>query len=102
MPLKYRKITGEEREELLGSRKPTGFNYQPYLDVLDNTTDGEVVAVDIGDSGERGEKIRFSRAARLRGKSLNWLKSSNSNEIAFQVTSARAQRPRAKKSQSDR
>jgi hypothetical protein len=97
--MKYRKITGEERDRLLGSRKPSGFNYQPYLDVLENATDGEVVAVEVTGGSERGEKIRFSRAARTRGKSLNWLNPSRPNEIAFQIGQLKPQRSRAKKGQ---
>src|SRR5688500_455255 len=97
--MKYRKITGEERDQLLGSRQPSGFNYQPYLDVLDSATDGEVVAVEVSSGTERGEKIRFSRAARTRGKSLNWLNSQNANEIAFQIGQLKPQRSRARKSQ---
>lgn len=100
MPMKYRTVSGDERDRLLGSRKPSGFNYGPYLDVLDNASDGDVVAVEVDSGGERGEKIRFSRAARQRGKSLNWLTSSNSNEIAFQVTGTKPQRPRGRKAQS--
>jgi hypothetical protein len=96
--MKYRKITGEERDRLLGSRKPSGFNYQPYLDVLENAGDGDVVAVEVAGGSERGEKIRFSRAARSRGKSLNWLNPSNPNEIAFQIGQLKPQRSRVKKS----
>lgn len=97
--MKYRKITGDEREQLLGSRKPSGFNYQPYLDVLEGVADGDVVAVEVMGGSERGEKIRFSRAARQRGKSLNWLSPANSNEIAFQLGQAKPQRARPKKGQ---
>ena len=96
--MKFRKITGEERDHLLGSRKPSGFNYGPYLEVIDSATDGDVVAVDIEKGTERGEKIRFSRAARLRGKSLNWLSTTNSGEIAFQLAPLKSQRSRPKKS----
>jgi hypothetical protein len=95
--VKFRKITGDEREQLLGSRKPSGFNYNPYLEVLDSAQDGEVVAVEVGKNQERGEKIRFSRAARIRGKSLNWLSSANANEIAFQIGPAKTARPRPRK-----
>jgi hypothetical protein len=94
MSMKFRTITGDEREQLLGSRKPSGFNYQPYLEVLDSAHDGDVVAVEVESGGERGEKIRFSRAARQREKSLNWLKSSRPNEIAFQITSSKPPRQR--------
>jgi hypothetical protein len=97
--MKARKITGEERDQLLGSRKPSGFNYQPYLDVLEDTSDGDVVAVEVPNGSERGEKIRFSRAARLHGKSLNWLKASNPNEIAFQIVPGKTARPRTKRAQ---
>ena len=99
MVMKFRKITGDEREQLLGSRKPSGFNYQPYLEVLDSASDGDVVAVEVPSGGERGEKIRFSRAAKQREKSLNWLKAKNENEIAFQVTPSRPQRQRSRRSQ---
>lgn len=95
--MKFRKITGEERDQLLGSRKPSGFNYGPYLEVIDSAGDGDVVAVDIEKGTERGEKIRFSRAARLRGKSLNWLATTNSGEITFQLAPLKSQRSRGKK-----
>ena len=98
--MKYRKITGEERDRLLGSRKSSGFNNQPYLDVLESASDGDVVAVEVPSGSERGEKIRFSRVARARGKSLNWLNSPNENEIAFQIVQLKPQRSRSKKSQS--
>jgi hypothetical protein len=97
--VKYRKIEGEERERLLSSRKPSGFNYAPYLEVLDSASDGDVVAVEVAPGTERGEKIRFSRAARTRGKSLTWLNSTQENEIAFQVGQAKPQRPRARRTQ---
>lgn len=100
MAMKFRTVSGDERDRLLGSRKPSGFNYGPYLEVLDNTSDGDVVAVEVISGGERGEKIRFSRAARQRGKSLNWLTSNNANEIAFQITGTKPQRPRGRKPQS--
>ena len=99
MGMKFRKVSGDERDRLLGSRKPSGFNYGPYLDVLDNASDGDVVAVEVAAGSERGEKIRFSRAARQRGKSLNWLTSNNANEIAFQITGTKPQRPRGRKAQ---
>jgi hypothetical protein len=97
--VKFRKITGDEKDKLLTSRKPSGFNYQPYFDVLDTGDVGEVIAVEVGQGSERGEKIRFSRAARLRDKSLTWLSSSNKNEITFQIGPPKPQRSRAKKSQ---
>jgi hypothetical protein len=99
MGMKFRKVSGDERDRLLGSRKPSGFNYGPYFEVLDNAGDGDVVAVEVTSGSERGEKIRFSRAARQRGKSLNWLTSSNQNEIAFQVTGTKPSRPRGRKAQ---
>ena len=99
MGMKYRKVSGDERDKLLGSRKPSGFNYGPYFEVLDNASDGDVVAVEVASGGERGEKIRFSRAARQRGKSLNWLTSNNANEIAFQIAGTKPQRPRGRKAQ---
>jgi hypothetical protein len=95
--MKFRKVTGSEKDELLSSRKPSGFNYQPYLDVLEGAGDGDVIAVEVAQGNERGEKIRFSRAARLREKSLNWLASSSDNEIVFQIGPAKAQRSRARK-----
>lgn len=101
MGMKYRTITGDERERILGSRKPSGFNYGPYLDVLDSAKDGDVVAVEVQGGSERGEKIRFSRAARQRDKSLNWLKSANANEIAFQISSSKPPRQRRGKSQNE-
>ena len=97
--MKYRTVSGDERDRLLSSRKPSGFNYGPYLEVLDNAGDGDVVAVEVSGGGERGEKIRFSRAARQRGKSLNWLTSNNKNEIAFQIAASKPQRPRGRKPQ---
>lgn len=97
--MKFRKITGEERDRLLRSRKPSGFNYQPYLDVLDNAGDGEVVAVEVTGGSERGEKIRFSRAARSRNRSLNWLNSQTPGEIVFQIGQLKPQRSRTKKGQ---
>lgn len=99
MGMKFRTVSGDERDTLLESRKPSGFNYGPYLEVLDSATDGDVVAVEVGDGGERGEKIRFSRAARQRGKSLNWLTSNKENEIAFQIAGTKPQRPRGRKAQ---
>ncbi len=95
--MKYRKVTGEERERLLGSKKSTGFNYQPYLEVIDSANDGEVVAVEIDTRYERGEKIRFSRAARLRGKSLTWLTPAEDDEVVFQLGPAKAPRSRSRK-----
>lgn len=95
--MKFRKVTGDERNQLLTSKKPSGFNYQPYLDVLESAADGDVIAVEVNKGGERGEKIRFSRAARLREKSLNWLVSTTENEITFQIGPAKPQRSRAKK-----
>lgn len=97
--MKFRTVSGDERDRLLRSRKPSGFNYGPYFDVLDNASDGDVVAVEVPSSGDRGEKIRFSRAARQRGKSLNWLTSDSPNEIAFQITGTKPQRPRGRKPQ---
>jgi hypothetical protein len=95
--MKFRKVTGNERDELLSSRKPSGFNYQPYLDVLEGASDGDVIAVEVAKGNERGEKIRFSRAARLRDKSLNWLAANNADEIVFQIGPAKAQRSRVRK-----
>jgi hypothetical protein len=97
--LKFRKVVGDEKDQLLSSRKPSGFNYQPYFDVLDSASEGEVIAVEVGQSSERGEKIRFSRAARLRDKSLTWLSPSSSDEITFQLGPAKPQRSRTRKSQ---
>lgn len=96
--MKFRKITGDEKSRLLTSRKPSGFNYQPYFDVLDTAEIGDVIAVEVDHGSERGEKIRFSRAARLRDRSLNWLMPSNDAEITFQVGPAKPQRSRSKKS----
>jgi len=99
--VKFRKVTGEERDRLLGSKKSSGFNYQPYLEVIDSASDGEVVAVEIDGRYERGEKIRFSRAARQRGKSLTWLSASEQDEIVFQLGPAKAPRSRSRKSAQD-
>jgi hypothetical protein len=96
--MKYRVVVGDERDQLIHSRKPTGFNYHPYSEVLADLNDGDVVAVEVSsDSGQRGEKIRFSRAARLSGKSVTWLSSPNAKEIAFQIGPLREKRTRAKK-----
>ncbi|HAX26121.1 MAG TPA: hypothetical protein PK593_07110 [Thermomicrobiales bacterium] len=95
--MKWRKVTGEERDQLLASKKPSGFDYQPYLEVIDSASDGEVVAVEIDARYERGEKIRFSRAARLRGKSLSWLAPSEEDEVVFQLGPAKAPRSRARR-----
>jgi hypothetical protein len=96
--LKFRKVEGDERERLLMSRKATGFNYQSYLDVLSGMNDGDVGAVEVTDAdGQRGEKIRFSRAARQLNKSLNWLSGENPKEIVFQVGPMKNKRPREKR-----
>ncbi len=95
--MKYRKVTGEERDRLLESKKSSGFDYQPYFEVIDSATDGEVVAVEIDKRYERGEKIRFSRAARLRGKSLIWLAPSEDDEVVFQLGPAKAPRSRSRR-----
>jgi hypothetical protein len=96
--LQYRKVTGEERDRLLGSRKPAGFNYHAYNEVLSGLADGDVVAVSVEDANaQRGEKIRFSRAARHMGKSLTWLGGTNENEIAFQVGPQKQKRVREKR-----
>lgn len=96
--MQFRKVTGEERERLLGSRKPSGFNYHAYNEVLSGLQDGDVVAVGVDDaSAQRGEKIRFSRAARQMGKSLTWLSGTNDNEIAFQMGPQKQKRQREKR-----
>lgn len=95
--MEWRKVEGEERDKVLGNRKPSGFNYQQYLDVLDNATDGELIAVKVAKGQERGEKIRFSRAASQRGKSLTWYTTTNANEITFQVGPRKTQRARTRK-----
>ena len=95
--MQYRKVTGEERERLLGSRKPSGFNYHAYNEVLSGMADGDVVAVTVEDANaQRGEKIRFARAARQMGKSLTWLNGA-SDEIAFQVGPQKQKRQREKR-----
>ena len=88
--MQFRKVTGEERNRLLGSKTSSGFDYTPYLDIISNLDDGDVAAVEI-DGSERGEKIRFSRAARLQGRALHWLRNPSENEIAFQITEQRQQ-----------
>lgn len=94
----HRKVEGEEREQLLRAKKPAGFNYGRYLEVLSAYDDGEVVAVAVGDqSAQRGEKIRFSRAARQIDKSVTWLDSPKGTEIAFQLGPLREKRARAKR-----
>jgi hypothetical protein len=96
--LKFRKVEGDERERVLMSRKATGFNYQSYHEVLSGAHDGDVIAVEIADAeGQRGEKIRFSRAARQLNKSLNWLAGQNPKEIVFQVGPMKQKRPREKR-----
>ncbi len=96
--MKFRKVDGDERERLLMSRKATGFNYQAYHDVLSGADDGEVIAVEIADAErQRGEKIRFSRAARQLNKSLHWLAGQNAKEIVFQVGPMKNKRPREKR-----
>ena len=96
--LKFRKVEGDERERVLMSRKATGFNYQSYHEVLSGANDGDVIAVEIADAeGQRGEKIRFSRAARQLNKSLNWLAGQNPKEIVFQVGPMKQKRPREKR-----
>jgi hypothetical protein len=94
--MKFRVVEGAEREQLMRSRKPAGFNYHEYTKVLSGLTDGDVVAVEVAErGGQRGEKIRFSRAARMMGKSVTWLTSDNANEIAFQIGPPREKRSRA-------
>ena len=96
--MKFRKVEGDERERVLMSRKATGFNYQSYHEVLSGANDGDVIAVEIADAeGQRGEKIRFSRAARQLNKSLNWLAGQNPKEIVFQVGPMKQKRPREKR-----
>ena len=96
--MKYRKVEGEERDRLLRSRRVAGFNYHQYTEVLSGLNDGDVVAVELDDPrGHRGEKIRFSRAARLQNKSLNWLSSDNPAEIVFHVGPMKTKRTREKR-----
>ena len=96
--MKYRKVEGDERERALMSRKATGFNYQSYHEALSGANDGDVIAVTVADgTGHRGEKIRFSRAARQLNKSLNWLNGEKPNEIVFQVGPLKQRRPREKR-----
>ena len=99
--MKFRKVTGEERDRLLGSKKSSGFNYEPYFEVIDSAEDGELVAVEIDKRYERGEKIRFSRAARLRGKSLTWLTPSEDDEVVFQLGPAKSPRSRSRRTAQD-
>jgi hypothetical protein len=96
--VQYRKVMGEERDRLLRSRKPAGFNYHAYNEVLSGLSDGDVVAITIDDANaQRGEKIRFARAARQVGKSLTWLGGTESDEIAFQVGPQKQKRTREKR-----
>lgn len=96
--MEHRKVEGAERADLLSRKKQPGFNYAKYLQVLNDYADGDVAAVKVADvSAQRGEKIRFSRAARLVDKSLIWLANPNDGEIAFQVAPLREKRPRAKR-----
>jgi hypothetical protein len=92
-----RKIEGDELNRVLGSKKPSGFDYGPYHEVLDQYADGDVIAVPVPKAQERGEKIRFARAARLRSRSLTWLQRPNDQEIAFQIGPLRTQRQRTRK-----
>ena len=96
VPIKSRKLTGDELDSVLGSKKPSGLNYEPYLEVLDQYGEGDVVAVEVNGSN-RGEKIRFSRAAKIRGKSLNWLVPGSANEIVFEIQAERQPRPRTRR-----
>lgn len=97
MVVEHRKVEGPEKEDLLARKKPKGFNYDAYLDVLSRYNDGDVVAVRVDDeSKQRGEKIRFSRAARRINKSTLWLANPSRNEIAFQIGPPREKRARAK------
>lgn len=95
--MKFRTVVGEERDRVLSSKKPSGFDYQPYFEVIDSAADGEVVAVEIDKRYERGEKIRFSRAARLRGRSLSWLTPTEDDEVVFQAGPAKAPRNRSRR-----
>lgn len=95
--MESRKLEGEELETLMRNRKPSGFDYAQYHEVLDRFADGDAVAVPVSKEQERGEKIRFARAARLRNRSLTWLQRPSEREIAFQIGPAKTQRPRAKK-----
>ncbi|RIK41203.1 MAG: hypothetical protein DCC58_12835 [Chloroflexi bacterium] len=96
--MEHRKVQGEELERLLHSKKAAGFNYEKYLAVLTDYKDGDVVAVNVGaEAANRGEKIRFSRAARLVNKSLTWLSNPSENEIAFQLGPLREKRSRGQK-----
>jgi len=85
--MQYRKVTGEERERLLRSRRPAGANLTLYLDALRGLKDGDVVAVEVDSATTRGEKMRkrLGRAASQLGKCLTWLTPSTPQEIAFQL-----------------
>jgi hypothetical protein len=93
--MKYRKVTGDEREKLLRSRKPAAADLSAYREVLDQLTDGDVVAIGVDDGQERREKVRFGRAAAARGKSLRWLNSPTQGEIVFAVGPARQKASRS-------
>jgi hypothetical protein len=96
MAMKSRKLSGDELDSALGSRKPSGLDYSPYLEVLDQYNEGDVVAVEVNGS-DRGEKIRFSRAAKIRNKSLLWLLPSSANEIVFEIQTERQPRQRGRR-----
>lgn len=89
--MQARIVTGDEREQFLKSRVPQGFDYGPYLDILNDASDGDVIAVEI-DGSQRGEKLRFSRAASRIGKGVRWLPQTESGEIAFQLVSQKLAR----------
>ena len=92
--MQFRKVTGEERERLLAGRKAQGADLTPYLDVLEDLEDGDVVAVTVGSATTRGTKIKFGRAASQLGKGLTWLRPSNPAEIAFQIGAPKAKQER--------
>jgi hypothetical protein len=92
-----RKLEGDELERLMGTRKTSGFDYARYHEVLDQYADGDAVAVPVSKDQERGEKIRFARAARMRNRSLTWLPRPSDEEIAFQIGPVKTQRSRTRK-----
>ena len=88
----FRKVTGEERDRLLGSRKPTGQDLTPYLEALRSLANGDVVAVETTSAATRAEKVRFGRAVSQLGKRLTWLPPINPQEIVFQIGPAPTKR----------
>jgi hypothetical protein len=90
--MRIRIVTGDEREQLL-ARSKTGVDYGPYLEILADCADGEVVGVEI-DGTPRAEQLRFARAATQLHKTLRWLDTATPGELTFEVRAGRRERPR--------